>query len=447
MPRRESEGAAHAAAVATGRDSHSDAVTRRMSMRPPPSEVDATERRRLGREYLARRNQEMLERQKKSQTLSKSETKEPSEKIEHPIMNERTRSSSSFDKLVNDDGSLREDAQPETDTPLRSAAEMIGLGSLLGLASDSGLGAGSSGFRAGSRYGNPFGDEFELSDPASVDHATTPRPLVPPKVALEEQAGVAATHEMLAAPVVEIEQQDLQNLSYEEQLVRALSLSSAESEEQARKTRYTQEDEDPAFAAAIAESLRETQRQSKKHDVVADNAPLIDEAHSNSDDELYTLSPQPTNARPVMPYDPVREAAAQSGNSTPSIFHSMSSLQQAPPPDLPRSMPESLINIDEEREITPSVAVSPEAGFTQDIIDWELPSDAESSSASQDFPASTSHSVHLSDGSVVEIQNFDVDSMSSEDDGVRTPGSWTDIGSEVGDSERSESETGDAVCI
>lgn len=58
------QGMSNATAVATGRDMDSAATRSRQRQSSGPS-IDAAERRRLGREYLAKRNQELLDLKRK----------------------------------------------------------------------------------------------------------------------------------------------------------------------------------------------------------------------------------------------------------------------------------------------------------------------------------------------------------------------------------------------
>ncbi|KAG9756908.1 hypothetical protein KCU73_g4678, partial [Aureobasidium melanogenum] len=97
--REEAAGTASAIARATGRETTDDSITRRnRTSLTPRSPDEAEERRRLGREYLAKRNQEMLDlKEKQKMRRSTSE------------LLDQTPPSPTFDQLVNVDGSLKTD--------------------------------------------------------------------------------------------------------------------------------------------------------------------------------------------------------------------------------------------------------------------------------------------------------------------------------------------------
>ncbi|KAG9545636.1 hypothetical protein KCU79_g16371, partial [Aureobasidium melanogenum] len=275
-------------------------------------------------------------------------------------------------------------------------------------------------FNTGSRYGNPFGDEFELS--GTLDsRSPTPKPPVPPKIAIED------THKTRKLSVTQKEPSVRQipvlgpddyrptNLSYEEQLVRAMSLSLAESEEAARQARaLEQEQRDKDFAAAVAASLadveRTRQKDQQKEELVnlTPDHPVSKSAADYTDEELYTVSPRITSRRPVTipgpmvapPYDPVHEAAAIS-TAQPETPH---------------------------RPHTPTTAT-----FSSPEIERDAISLSSASSTTDDF-ASAPASVAASEMSLIDFGEVEsVDSGDeSEPDGVLTPGSWTDVGSDVG---------------
>ncbi|KAL2352505.1 hypothetical protein BJ546DRAFT_849857, partial [Cryomyces antarcticus] len=103
---------------------------------------EAEERRRQGREYLARRTREMFEMRRR-----REENKQRGEATGGM--------SGSFDTLVNDDGRLRE--QHTVDTATTKDAEMI--------ESHKGVrrrGQGLRGLAAGAAFANPFDDMHEM---------------------------------------------------------------------------------------------------------------------------------------------------------------------------------------------------------------------------------------------------------------------------------------------
>ena len=420
--RDEAAGMANGVARATGRETTDDSITRRNTISQTPQSPDeAEERRRLGREYLAKRNQEMLDlREKQKMRRSTSE------------LSEKTPFSPTFDQMVNVDGSLKsgkKDTLEEsgyfnektlelpsvpTDEPKSLASTRIQEPPLLVAA-----------FNNGSRYANPFGDEFELS--GTLDsRSPTPKPPVPPKIAIDDTTKprkLSVTQKepsIRQIPILEHDEAVPANLSYEEQLVRAMSISLAESEEAARRARLLeQEQRDKDFAAAVAASLADVettrQKEQQQHNeqlinLTPDPPVSVPVTSELTDDELYTVSPrpQPRRAIPVtlgsmvMPaaYDPVHEAAAAT--------------TQHPQTPLPLHTP------------TTATFSSPE--FERDAISL-----SSASSTTDDF-ASVPASVAASEMSLIDFGEVEsVDSGDeSEPDGVLTPGSWTDVGSEVG---------------
>ncbi|KAG9545981.1 hypothetical protein KCU79_g16187, partial [Aureobasidium melanogenum] len=275
-------------------------------------------------------------------------------------------------------------------------------------------------FNTGSRYGNPFGDEFELS--GTLDsRSPTPKPPVPPKIAIEDTnktRRLSVTQKepsVRQIPVLGPDDYRPINLSYEEQLVRAMSISLAESEEVARQARaLEQEERDKDFAAAVAASLadveRTRQKEQQKEELInfTPAPPILKSASDYTDEELYTVSPRITSRRPatipgpmvIPPYDPVHEAAAVT-------------TQQPQTPHHPH---------------TPTTAT-----FSSPEIERDAISLSSASSATDDF-ASAPASVAASEMSLIDFGEVEsVDSGDeSEPDGVLTPGSWTDVGSDVG---------------
>ncbi|GAB7342336.1 hypothetical protein MBLNU457_g0561t2 [Dothideomycetes sp. NU457] len=422
-------GSQNAVAIATGRDSQGDAVTRRLEMRSSQTDTDLAERRRLGREYLAKRNQEMLRRQSEKRSIP-IDGPEPDGTLNEktPVDESAIPTNTTFDHLVNEDGTL---------TEKRPAA------------------TSQKAFEAGSRYGNPFGDEFEMSETLQME-----KPPVPPKIALEEKSSVA-TREV--TPQAEEVEEDLSSLSFEEQLARALSLSMGLQGGNVHEQDHASHQDDPDLAAAIYESLRETDaraaRQSSTQPVIEAMKKSIE---PETDDELYYLSPQHTQAKTAASqsrYDPVREAATQvstsPSQSISTVFGTASTQPQMPVLE-PMFGQMNLIDFEESNQQRPedSVSSTTDADTTTSL---EPRSDAESSGFNSDSDndefaslapsvISGPQSIAQSEGSLIEVEDVDIDSM-SDDDGIRTPGSWTDVASQVGDSERSESESEDAVRI
>ncbi|KAI4716784.1 hypothetical protein E4T48_06989 [Aureobasidium sp. EXF-10727] len=417
--REEAAGTANALARATGRETTDDSISRRnRTSHTPQSPDEAEERRRLGREYLAKRNQEMLDLKEK-QKMRRSTSG----------LSEKAPPSPTFDQLVNVDGSLKSDEKDTQEEGEEFNEKTLELPSVptdepKSLRSIP-IQEAATAFNTGSRYANPFGDEFELS--GTLDsRSPTPKPPVPPKIAIEDttelrRLSVAQKEPSVRQiPVFEEEEDTSADLSYEEQLVRAMSISLAESEEAARRARaLEQEQRDMDFADAVAASLadyekmRQKEKQSDELINLTPDPPVSVPTHEYTDEELYTVSPrvQPRAIVPVtLPgpiaipaYDPVHEAAAV-----------LPPQQQQPQTPLPPQTP------------TTATFSSPE--FERDAISL-----SSASSTIDDF-ASAPGSVAASEMSLIDFGEVEsVDSGDeSEPDGVLTPGSWTDVGSDVG---------------
>ncbi|GAB7358944.1 hypothetical protein MBLNU230_g5020t1 [Neophaeotheca triangularis] len=331
--RREAEGSTHAAASATGRDVASGAMSRatvwKMSEGSTPgegivverSEKAAAERRRLGREYLARRNQEMYEMRLRRRRGDAS--------AEVPA------SPTSFDTMVDGDGKLKTPDFEAEDPPLQlpdvpkgepksPVREMKGsLMQPLLVEDDS----HSRAWQAGSSFANPFTDEFEL------ERSVTPKPpKVPPKVSLDEPSssdlsfpmdkdiGAIFNKALPSAPVESNLGHDAsapsvprtEDLSYEEQLAIALSLSESEIPINAATVRQRQHqrnrDTDGTLPnhdlrAAIEASLRDMDDQQAAHAVAHAESDVVNGKNAQEDSSqkgpLVDLTPDPPVSLPV----------------------------------------------------------------------------------------------------------------------------------------------------
>lgn len=377
--KREAEGSRDAAALATGRSLSNASTIRRIPIKGPSDPNEAEERRRKGREYLARRNQQILERQQRRKAAAKADGVE-------------TPPTPTFDELVDSEGKLKLRDGEELPSPpaveplpetlqgeMRQVERNLSQPLLIGESSSS---AGQSGWQMGADMANPFSDEHVL------ERSITPKPPVPPKIELDPPVPVPDfSNQRAPTPPISIpgsfspistEQQPAQasvnheELSYEEQLAIALSLSEQESTSNAatvRQTRRENEDEDN-LRAAIAASLKDMDDQQAAHAIAhgepstpkpifAQPQPLVDltpstppatqapnwgdifdhrfspsqeslslapsAAPSEASDELYRLTPELTRARLAnfdaqvaqappsstgssLPYDPVRDA-------------------------------------------------------------------------------------------------------------------------------------------
>ena len=515
--RREMSGSQDATAVATGRSMSNAGTIRRIPVKGPSDPNEAEERRRKGREYLARRNQEMYELQQRRKEKAKADGAETPP------------TPTSFDAMVDDEGKLRlvdnevkDMPDPPTSVPVPEhlQAEMAEVERNLArpmLIDESSSSA--SAWQAGSRVANLFDDENAMD----LDRSITPKPPVPPKIALDEvppqpiaddvpeeaqpQASrmpgrftppvfgsLGSRHVRRAQAEAESARPDM---SYEEQeqLAIALSLSEAErrASEDVERRRSQAEEEDAELRAAILASLKDQQTASAPASV-QQPAPLIDITESNNvwqtqqsprrghwetvfdqdyspaheplsaasqstaseeEDELYSVTPQLTRARlasldaqaPAVPtstppYDPVREAAAAHLQPTMMEESFYSAASPARSQTLEHETPQL---IDTTIPPTSPPTLAPQTPSTHAAFS----TDAESTASTDTFASisplprteisaapSTRH--EDSDIEVMDITNegdSDIDMLSEiGGDGIRTPDSWTEVGSQDGDS-------------
>lgn len=478
--RREVSGSKEAAAVATGRSmSGSSSTVRRIPVSGPNEPGDAEERRRKGREYLARRNQQMYElRQRRKATGADDDPAPPTP--------------TSFDAMVDQEGKLKSPEMSEMKLPSPPAVDPIAKGAANRMLSE-GYDAqpqlaaesshpGNSGWKIGSRLANPFDDEYML------ERSETSKPPVPPKIALEEERGHSERSVPGAFPPVnELNQEsrDREELSYEEQLAIALSLSEAETTANTATVRQSRQDDDADMRAAIAASLREmdgaqaahaiahaepltpnplTQSQSMQPHLldmdvppsspVSDGQPIgfsqqswqglhthaslpvgqpfghgqgqIEEAPSEATDELYRVTPQLTRAR-LASFDAQQPPPDQTLEA--SFYSAPSSV---PPP--PRSH-----TLDNEPQQLVDVSEAPSEGGVGMQSSRSSTSDLKTNSVSEPF-ASLAGSRTMSpapNGSVSDIEVVDVEDDSDVDmlseSGIATPDTWTEVGSRDGE--------------
>jgi hypothetical protein len=469
-----------------------------------PGDDEAKEERlRLGREYLARRNMEMSALQEKRGVSSSAVEEPPS-------------SPTSFDSLVDGQGKLRLDdkqlpAVPAAvPTELEHEMQQLRQAVPVADASSSSSSTGGWGWQLGAALANPFGDEFEL------ERSMTPKPPVPPKVALESSP--------LPEPVrsVTIPQQSEpetthEELTYEEQMAIALSLSESETSKPSATVRQNNQDEpDDDLLAAIEASLRDMDGQQAAHAIAHaapvtprlmgnSKQPLVDltpdppisipqdiprgdwtslfdhsvwseeektadppvsvppQAVDSDEDDLYSATPQLTRARLAVhdseqvrpqtsvvtkPYDPVHEAASAQQQQAPleASFYSAQSRSTSPPTSHTISNASELPQlIDIAEDAVPAAAVhnpTVQSHASSVMFDSQSSSDAFASlpamSRGQTPPqhTSTAPRSEMSDVEVIDVlEDSDVDMLSEEGDGVATPDSWTEVGSQDGESE------------
>lgn len=348
--RREAEGSKEAAALATGRALSNPSTIRRIPVRGPTDPDEVEERRRKGREYLARRNQQLYDLQQRRKAAAKAAGAE-------------TPPTPSFDELVDSQGHLKGlTLVNEKDSPAASQVdplsepvmqEMRQAERLLAQPMAQSSSAGASGWPWGSVLANPFADEY------AIERSITPKPPVPPKIELdrvdpmpiEDRAptlpvSVPGAYPFLPTTSQPGQQLNSEGMSFEEQLAIALSLSEQESSPRSDGGRAHEPEEDDDLKAAIAASLKDMNQGQASHPIVhleavtprvrhADTKPLVDlsifppsapqllgenwaeffdsqfsptgetlplvsqntGAPSEASDELYRITPQLTKAR------------------------------------------------------------------------------------------------------------------------------------------------------
>lgn len=496
---REHSGSLEATALATGRSLSSPSTIRRTPVQGSVDPNEAAERRRKGREYLARRNQQMYELQQRRKAKAKAEG------------GETPPTPTTFDEFVDSEGNLKAVGLTEKlHDPLPEAVQED-VRQVERHLESSITAAGSDGWRWGCRLANPFGDEYAL------DRSMTPKPPAPPKIPLErertlERAPTPPIHvpeTFVSTPVETHAEQpvDYSGLAYEEQLAIALSLSERESSNSpAAMRRGGGQNEDDELRAAIAASLMGTNGQ-QVQDAIAvdvprtpqpssvDPQPLVDlspatppnvahsagvssnpqfmpsygpipldaqsiGAASEASDELYRYTPELTRARlashnaqqisplvastvsgSVLPFDPVRAAI-----STPS-------------PPVPNAMDASFYSAHDV--ISPAARSVTQGDGGAMLVDYseDAPQDgmrtptsqAQSTFASQSDPdtdtwssasarmAPKTPSGPRSEVSGIEVidlvEDSDADVLSDESDGIMTPESWSEVGSRDADSD------------
>ncbi|SMQ54459.1 unnamed protein product [Zymoseptoria tritici ST99CH_3D7] len=480
--RNEAAASQQAAALATGRRLSSPSTIRRIPIKGPSDPDEAEERRRKGREYLAQRNQQMYELQQRRKA-GRAE-------------GDATPRSSSFDSLVDSTGRLRtpdseEEKElpalpsPPTNEPVSEAvrAEMKEVESNLSqpILNDA---PSSSGWQLGSAFANPFGDEFEM------ERSITPKPPVPPKVALEhipdpdisvpdDVASIVTEDLTSIEPRPEPETIDHSNLSHEEQLAMALSLSEQDSPAHAASRGNAEQEH---VQAAIAASLKdqESRPSAAVSQPLVDLSPstptlspqrsewekMFDSTHSNdksrvlpaqseASDELYRITPQLTRARLAefeahdqmfkagpsqLPFDPVRDAARSKPQTTQenmdaSFYSAFDEVSAAPTVDRDNTQLVDVSDAPQDGMKTPTTQDHSSFGFQTNSDTETFASISQPASRAPSQPRS-----EISGIEVIDVAEDSDDDVLSEDGGVTTPDSWSEVGSRDAESDVEEAE-------
>jgi hypothetical protein len=472
--RNEAAASRQAAAWATGRRLSSPSTIRRIPIKGPTDPDEAEERRRKGREYLAQRNQQMYELQQRKKGV----------KAEGDV----TPPSPTFDALVDSMGMLKtpEDEEKEFPTlPSPPTNEPVSEPALLEmrkvepiLADES----SSNGWQIGSAFANPFGDEFEM------ERSITPKPPIPPKIALEQIPDPDISVPEDAPPTAPQQEQpivDHSNLSYEEQLAMALSLSEQDSPVNLASQGYTRSrEEHQNVQAAIEASLRDMNVSSP----AAEPQPLVDLSPSNpvvspqrsewekmfdsthsshpiqlppphdtqseASDELYRVTPQLTRARLAnldaqqgsarssngqLPFDPVRDAVAvkpqpNQENMDSSFYSAFDEVSPALTVDNDDTQLVDVGETPQDGMKTPTTQGHSSFGFQTDSDIETFASISQPASRAQSRPRSEMFGVE-----VIDVEDdSDVDMLSEEGDGIATPDSWSEVGSRDAESDAEE---------
>lgn len=543
--RREAEAKRDAAPTVTGRDVNAqrEGAVRRIPVQGSVSEAQKEERRLKGEEYLARRQERMRQLLEKRRDGERNEDEQ----------DETPPTPTSFDAMVDDEGHLRAlnkalpsppEHEPATfglKQKMKEAEEILSQPLLAGESSSHD--ARSRGWQTGSIVANPFGDEYEL------ERSVTPRPPIPPKIALESpvtvQSGSTSIRDTDNISHNQNGSERPEELSYEEQLAIALSLSEVDGAAGPSATvrRQSEEQDEADLRAAIAASLEEMDEQQAAHavanagsrspgraaeytgpmlvDLTSDSSDVIapelrrrtqakddweaifgqpgiwanegrgaapdppvsvpqDHAVTRAEEEedLYRLTPELTRARlaglehplspspqlellPPMPYEPVYEFACSHLRGHPATVDTgfdsagennaevqAAQAQVSHPANSPAYPPIEQALPATNRTHTPTAA-SMTSSFN---FRSSSPSEAESENDSfASFSASPSRTVSHNpsqapsemSGSVEVIDvidDSDVDMLSEEGDGIVTPDSWTEVGSQDGESSDGEHE-------
>ncbi|KAF7190169.1 hypothetical protein HII31_08500 [Pseudocercospora fuligena] len=345
--RREAEGSREAAALATGRSLSNASTIRRIPVKGPTDPDEAEERRRKGREYLARRNQQLHDLQQRRKAAAKAAGVE-------------TPPTPTFDELVDSQGNLKGStvlnekelpSPPEMELPEPVVQEMRQVERHLAQPIAESSSAGASGWSWGSALANPFADEY------AIDRSITPKPPVPPKIELDHVDPMPIDDRAPTPPISvpgtfpsqtaeqQPEQQhhiSTEGLSYEEQLAIALSLSEQESSPSPTGSgRQPAPEEDDDLRAAIAASLKDMSRQ-RSSQVVTGNGSATPRALPADLQPLVDLTPSSPPTAPRLPredwaelfdpqFSPSREPLSLASQSTGALSEGSDDLYRITP--------------------------------------------------------------------------------------------------------------------
>ncbi|TKA82206.1 hypothetical protein B0A49_00133 [Cryomyces minteri] len=398
---------------------------------------EAEERRRQGREYLARRNREMFEMRRR-----REENKQRGEATGGML--------GSFDTLVNDDGSLRE--QHTVDTAVARDAEMTE-----GHEGIRRRGQGLRGLAAGAAFADPFDDMHEMQmDMEGARDLLGPMPdEVAAAVAAQQSRESTAMlpgsfHQVDQAPANETAANDDDAFFADLEKAMALSLAESASSSQGQQQQQQQQDlspadvaDDPDLAAAIAASLRSFSSEQARTQTVpnlpaTDSSSLIDLSPTPATPRTPTIADDATHQPPLHPslYTSVGEWAEHSARhlAPPGmLFYGQGADSIISAPDTAaheHDYESTAVEMDGEAEgvrtPTSHAGRSRDEGFVTD--------DASSATASWSASLASALSEQRAaeqrgePGEAVEVESVDSDDVSEL--GISTPGSWTEVESE-----------------
>lgn len=390
------ESLSSSAVIATGRAVDGAQTVRRAPLQTMRDAHEAEERQRLGEEYLARRNQQMMEMKQRRSTASPT--------VRSP--------EASFESLVDSEGKLKQES-----AEIKTDGETIVMKQ---------------------ETSNPFSDEHEL------ERSTTPRPPVPPKIKLEEIDPIPEVQSMTSqTPGAFPDHSGVEEMSYEEQLARAISLSEQDVQDNLPIRDLAASTDDAELKSAIEASLREMYAHPNQLVDVSEDASVgvPGSIMHASEEDLYSVTPNLTRARlahldaqqpPLVPL--LRTAPAIPAPQAAAVVEPDASFYSAHDTSFIASSMPSLHNGSWLRPVRDNDSETLGSGHRTpteaSVVSY--PAEEERLTTNESTASSASHSSM----EIIDVEDID-DAMS--EDGIPTPDSWTEVGSQDGESEHEQS--------